>query len=242
MNQSQQEKWVEQFYTCRQIHPTLVDMTPDNLRLPGLPNMMFDLYGDAARNLRFVIVLREPAARFQSGFYQEDGPRYLNETFFDHVKAVMRVAEVSKSTGWTDGIETNYYLDEFFRSMYSLNLKPWLEAFTPKQFMIVPMGAYFKDIASRRDVIHDLHVEFGCTARPELVAEESRVNVISHPSVESDLGQELLDEINKQFFNPDTTDLAQMLADAIPQGLTLEGYHGSATDPVDIESFLRENW
>ena len=50
---------------------TLADMTPANIRLLGLPQLLQGLYGSHGRDLGFVLMLRDPMSRMHSAFYQK---------------------------------------------------------------------------------------------------------------------------------------------------------------------------
>lgn len=245
MTKEEKEIWAQHFHSCtHKQHSTLADMTPVNLRLPGLATMMADLYGESKSSLRFVILLRNPVERLHSGFWHEKwfDPNLRTMDFTSWLKeVVIPKAEAIKTSGSWAGIETNYDMDQFYRSLVSLQLKQWLEVFEPSQFMLIPMSEYFVNETFRVEAFWQLKKKWGITLDETYPLDHGarHDNVRPHPSLEQYANTAVIKKLNSEFFHPDAAQLANLLAKAMPRGLTLSGYVGRPGSVPDIEAFLR---
>mmetsp|Transcript_32032 Transcript_32032/g.91918 ORF Transcript_32032/g.91918 Transcript_32032/m.91918 type:complete len:396 (-) Transcript_32032:52-1239(-) len=241
-------------HTCKSAPPhTLADMSAVNFRLPGAPKMLRTIYGDNSSQLRFVICLRQPLRRLHSGFYQMisfkkpivkghdlDVPRYM--------QLLLEQMPEYRARGWK-GLERNYLFDQFYRSMYSLNLKPWLKHFHPRQFAIVLKKSMSKPDFRRR-TLQQIGESMNMTINPSRFKERKdqkgfyegiRENVrLTKPRLETDLANGTIAKI-QAFFDEDTSLLAELLAEHLGRGLVLGGYTGPAS-AAPIREFLVSNW
>lgn len=233
----------------------MVDATPLNLRLPDLPHLIRSLYGEEERaKLRFIIMLREPVARLQSGFYfgknvmrRFGGPNHTLEYYEESFPAYVNMTErrvpefESDLQAGAERLSRDFPLDQFYRSMYSLNLKPWLEVFAPRQFVIIPSSLYFRDLASRGAVMNQV-AEF-LRLDPALLGAVgmTKKNVGKHPRLEDDITPEKAEWLRREYFTPDTRRLAEMLAPRFKDGLVVAGYDGGPDAPA-IQKYLTDHW
>ena len=94
MTETQKSEWMAAFPVCRRAHRAKTDMTPSNLRLHGLPKLMYNLYGSEHPKLHFVVILREPLARFQSGWYWENtAEERYGASFAEYVRVAMPIVD-----------------------------------------------------------------------------------------------------------------------------------------------------
>lgn len=241
MTEAAIQQFLMHFSPCTHGGPSRADMTPLNLRLPGLPAALAELYKEAGASLKFIVALREPLARLQSGFYHsrrtgnsampvETLSEYL-DMLRDRLPALERNGSLPKS----------YFADQFYRSMYGLNVAPWLGSFDPHQFAVIPMGAYFKSVDARRDAIGNLSKHFSLDLTASNVKEAEAHWTNEHPTLEQDLDQDTMEWWRRTYFRPDLRRLASSLASALPDGMAIIGYTG----PPDVEqimAYLTQNW
>jgi len=242
MTEADEVAWASEF--CNECHwtgvfyPTLADFTPINLRLAGLPNLMANLYHEQKSKLKFVILLRNPLERMQSGYYHFQDQENLAGDFRTWVQHVITRAEKSKAKGWSDGIEREYYMDQFLQSLISFHLKSWLEFFEPSQFQLVPMKEYFTNVSFRRETLSDMKRNWGIKVEPSNIKTLEYKNSRSHPTLLEENVEPLIQELNYKFFGPEHHSLVKLLAETMPKGLTLSGYTGRPDSAQEIGQFL----
>lgn len=216
------------------------DMTPLYLRLPGLPTAMAHVYGEEKANVKFIIGLREPLMRLHSGFYHEvsHNEKYVN--FAEYVHMLREAApDVHKNGSYA--LSHSYKFDQFYRSLYSLNIEPWLDTFNPKQFAIVPMAKYFGNVAERQNGIAQIGRHLGIRLYPKRITEADIKNQGQHPSLQEDLPRKMSEWLQDEYFIPDAKRLASLLAPAMKSGLVIVGYQGPPYS-ADIFKYLTQNW
>ena len=220
----------------------------------------------AARRLIFVVIMREPLQRFQSGFYWTYAPkhfglpphrRYAHNRTMRAELAMLR-AELPPDyahavTRWPRLVRFRP-LDAWARSMYALNWKPWLREFQASQFVALPMRWALEDVGRATQLVGE---RFGVALRRQphilgngargvgISGEGDRLNPQEHPTLAEDSdadpqNREDLRWLASTFFAPDTRELARVFASTIPDGLTLGGARGSSED--DVLRCLNENW
>lgn len=240
MSDSEKETWAKRFEPCGSSPSTaLVDMTPLNFRIPGLPAVMSDLYGEKQLQLRFAVLLREPLSRFQSGWYHMGGSSKFNTTFEEHVDLAVSMAKKMDH----QSIDQDYFLDEFSRSMYSLSMKHWLKAFRPEQFIIIPSSLYFTNATYKASLMRHISYQLGMEVDTTVLQTETlqHTNLGEHPALSEDLSSSRIEILQAQYYDPDTNELCKMLAEAIPKGLRIYGFEGRSTQS-DIKSYLTSSW
>lgn len=222
---------------------TLLDGTPSNVVIPGLPQFMAKLYAPHTNRLAFVLMLREPLSRMQSAFYYE---KQLNEamqkdplysSFATWTESIESKLNEHKENGWKD-IHLDYSVDAAYRGLYSLNMAPWLTTFAPHQFLILPMNYYTGSVNARRNVLKLLADKFRVTVSPEWGPSDlTDDNADSHPSLQQDLSLHMITLLNDKYFGPDLWQLAANLAH-VDKDITIAGYAGPG-DAESIHSHLR---
>merc|ERR1719245_97364 len=80
-------------------------------------------------------------------------------------------------------ISRDHPLDTLYRSMYSLNLRPWLQAFSPQQFTIILSGRYLRNIEARRGDIQTFARNSGVPLDGSQITQLKALNVNKHPPV-----------------------------------------------------------
>jgi len=242
MTDSEKNQWAKQFTPCES-SPTasLVDLTPSNLRIPGLPEVMADLYDYKMYQLTFAIMLREPLSRFQSGWYNLGGKLKFETTFKEHVNSVLSLAENMDH----QSLGQDYFLDQFFRSMYSMDMRNWLALFRPTQFTIIPSSLYFNNVTFKSSVWHHIGSKMSNAVSTKALKTQPHrhMNKGSHPPLSEDLDSSQIATLRAKYYDPANRDLFQILAEAIPKHLTLGGFEGgSKPKPSEVEAFLISSW
>merc|ERR1719359_1036521 len=129
----------------------------------------------------------------------------------------MTRAEASQEKGWSDGIEQEYYMDQFLQSLTSFHLKRWLDVFEPSQFVLVPMKEYFVNVTFRKQVLSHMGRKWNDTLDASLVSELTAEHQGTHPILEKDLDASIINELNSKFIVPETTSLVNLLAESMPR-------------------------
>lgn len=234
----EKDKFASSFnHSCSPIQ--YADMTPLNLRLLGLPKVMADLYGAKAHDLKFIIGLRDPVQRLHSGYYHES--KFDNYASFTEYVDMLRATVPEYKKNHTIGC--NYRVDQFYRSLYSRNIEPWLDQFAPDRFAIIPMSLYFRKAKIRQALLDTVSRHLNISSiHPKRVKVATAVNAHpDYPSLEDDLSADRIEWLRKHYFRPDTKKLAKMLARAVGNGLVIAGYGGPAKSS-HIFNYLWENW
>lgn len=248
-NQALVKSWANEFDNdCSFQGQVLTDMTPVYIRLPGLPSALSHIYGGEAHRVVFAIILREPVGRLHAGHYQTKKHLISDEllaaspngqSFSEYVNYLKKNVPLYEGKGWW-GMEQDYGMDQFYRSMYSLALRSWLDSFPAQQFVVVPMvGHLAGDLKTRQDTMDLIFGKLDMTPTP-LRKLQTTTNPDYHPPLEEDISPADLAWL-KRYYEEDTKQLAKLLAASIPKGLALKGYVGDPT-PESIEDYLVLNW
>lgn len=267
-----QRKWERKFANftecARRWRDTLLaDLSTDNFVHGYRALTLRSFYGmPAAKRLIFVVIMREPLQRFQSGFYWNYGPEFFglpadrghahNRTL--RAELAMLRAELPPSYEDVEWLWPRLVhfrrLDPWVRSMYALNWRPWLAQFRPSQFVALPMRWALADVGRATQLVAErfgvalhrqAHILGNGARRVGISGESDRLNPHAHPTITED-GEadahnlEDMRWLATTFFVPDTRALARMFARAVPDGLTLGGARGSSED--DVLRCLSENW
>merc|ERR1711920_110155 len=133
-----------------------------------------------------------------------------------------------RAANWV-GLATSYRMDQMYRSMYALNLEPWLNSFFAYQFFVVPMNVMrngttaaenLKQIAKKLNM-----VSFPLPKLKNHVDKERAKRMSGWRPLAEDLTNETRDGL-RMYFDADTRKLSEILAPRIRQGLFLVGYKG----------------
>lgn len=238
--EDEKDKFAVSFeHSCSPIQ--YADMTPLNLRLLGLPKVMAHLYGASKHKLTFIIALRDPVERLHSGYHHERA--FDNYASFTEYVDMLRATVPEYKKNHTIGC--NYRVDQLYRSLYSLNIGPWLDEFAPDRFAIIPMSMYFPEVKIRQALLatvsRHLNISSIHPERVEIASHENAADQPDYPSLEHDLSADRIEWLRKHYFRPDTEQLAKMLAPAVGNGLVIAGYGGPANSSR-ILNYLWENW
>lgn len=236
-------KWLSFFGHCKEYGATLGDMTPINVRLPGLPAVLKQWYV-GVHLPALVVTLREPIMRMQSGYYHDQGfhfgPSFAS--FNDYLHLVLKEGERKLAEGGSDSLSRDYDLDQFYRSMYSRNLEPWFAMFPAGRFAIIAMRRYFESLHQRQNILEEIYGHFHIAAsNPRTHIQDTHYHHTEHPAPQDEIAEEVFDRLNDKFFFPDARNLSAMLSKGMKKGLLLAGYDGSASD-IGILAFLHSNW
>merc|ERR1711985_161110 len=79
-------------------------------------------------------------------------------------------------------LHRGYLADQFYRSMYGMNLQEWLKTFHPRQFCILVMEPYFEGREARVEVLRQMEDHFAMGLNPDelLHRGETHANSASH--------------------------------------------------------------
>jgi hypothetical protein len=232
----------------------LADMSTDSFRWSAHAALLSNMYSVTdAKRLILVVIMREPLSRFKSGFYWEFNPKFFgkersvlhahNHTLQKELHMLRRLLPPDFATARAVAhvLADDWRFDRWYRSMYSLNWRPWLDHFDPAQFVALPMRWALKNLSRSVGLVAS---RFGVPLRPQ---SHIRSGARDASDVLNKNSYALEDAFDKQmlwivetFFAPDTIELSRMFARAIPRGLTLGGT--SASKEVSIKTHLEEHW
>lgn len=245
------------FGECAQWESTLLaDMSTDTFRSSAHAALLFHMYSVTdAKRLIFVVIMREPLSRFKSGFYWEFNPKFFglprgvrhahNRTLPAELHMLRNTLPPDFKTARTVAhvLADDWRLDHWYRSMYSLNWRPWLDRFDPAQFVALPMRWALEDLGRAVGLVAS---RFGVPLWPQQhirgLGGRSNASDVLNQNVYTpdDDFREIMFWLVDAFFAPDTVELSRMFARAIPKGLTLGGT--SASEAIAIETHLEMNW
>merc|ERR1719379_3154250 len=115
-------------------------------------NRLADFYGEKAKDLKFIIIVRDPVLRMESEFHHgeemvgneqtEGGARKIQKEskFEEYVKRNLK--EDGAAMKWKAGNQTEDPPQYFKGSSYAFLIKPWLKRFNGNQFTVVTMRQY----------------------------------------------------------------------------------------------------
>lgn len=149
--QKGKQSWLSHYPPCPSYRAVASDMTPMMQFLP-VPARILQWYGQDAKHLTFVVLLRSPLHRMQSAFHHrqkvEAAPktdlqnRTLGMSFEQYVAHVLADPDYCPKrhiTGAPDEV------DAFCDSLYVTQLTEWFARFSGSQFIVVP----FKYVVAR---------------------------------------------------------------------------------------------
>jgi len=94
-----------------------------------------DFYGEKAKELKFIVIVRDPTERMESSYWHFNAG--VENNFDNYVaKTIEKAKTWAKEDG--DAPEPNFY----YPNMYIKHLKPWLEEFSPEQFAFMTLSQY----------------------------------------------------------------------------------------------------
>jgi hypothetical protein len=244
-------------YNCEE-PGSVCDATPENMRLVDLHHVLHGLYHGYSSRLSFVMLLREPLSRMHSDYYYHKNhggdPPMNAQTFskfvemlserlpkdYDVVKNMTNHGELS--VGSPD-------VDFWYTSMYGLQLKPWLDQqshFKPEQFVILPMrwGMEHTDEAFELLATKYPRLSLNTSGIPEKAPHMNDKFASQNPTLDEDLSFETRTTFRRNFFNEDTSALADLLFKGMVHGLSLGGYTGDHRHMSSrlVEDHLKNWW
>ena len=142
---------------------------------------------------------------------------------------------------WT-AISLDYRLDDFYRSVYSHSLRPWLDHFQPSQFLVVPMKRVFKSTANRIELLEKIRDQFDAQLDASPIQSgcaELKNKHRDHPALEQDLPASLK-AFNTLYFQRDVRKLSVLLSRG--DGVPILGYSGDSGSSEGVLKYLTSSW
>lgn len=263
------ERKLVNFTQCAQRWRTtlLADMSTDYFPRAEYALALSRFYHTSvAQRLIFVVIMREPLQRFQSGFYWKFSPQHFGlppsrKHAHNHtLRAELALLRAALPPNYTSVVPLwprlarSKMLDRWVRSMYALNWGPWLEQFHASQFVALPMRWALEDVGRATQLVaqrfgvalhRQAHILGNGSRRVGIAGEGDWLNPRAHPTIEEDSDADAQTRAGLQWlatthFAPDTRALARTLARAMRHGLVLGGAQGSREN--DVLRCLNENW
>eukprot|EP00930_Biecheleria_cincta_P035122 TRINITY_DN24189_c0_g2_i1.p1 TRINITY_DN24189_c0_g2~~TRINITY_DN24189_c0_g2_i1.p1 ORF type:complete len:404 (+),score=69.33 TRINITY_DN24189_c0_g2_i1:81-1292(+) len=203
----------------------------------NLPSVLQNFYQQQnyISELVFVVMIREPLARFQSHWYygQEWTRKYedIPKGEFDQ--------ELSRQI--QQAANEKVYNFRLWASMYGAQLQTWLHRFSASQFMFIPTQSYSASTEDRLTVLNELSARLNTPFQLQRSAPAKRSNPSQHPKLSEDVTPGNAAMFNR-FMEKDHQLLLELLAQASLKGAYLGGYTGRPGSTGDIDSWLRAKW
>lgn len=230
----------QSFPACRtDMRLVATDESPRYLVDPDVPNVIANWYGpELQQRLKFVIILREPVARFHSDFYHATASDWCADYGKKNFSTLVR--KIVLEDGWWQHLigGNKNCSDRLEASLYKGQLTRWFSIFNPEQFMIVPFhlavgpsGANL--IRKMWDILNVVH------GQPW---PNSQLNQHYHPPLANDISMDLLDQFRSLLFAENgPLPLSSFFIDH--PGAHLYGLpRASMMDRTAIFDWLSENW
>mmetsp|Transcript_36120 Transcript_36120/g.78814 ORF Transcript_36120/g.78814 Transcript_36120/m.78814 type:complete len:362 (-) Transcript_36120:75-1160(-) len=215
---------------------------PDNLRFVPLPEgsaggfaqpthadlplTLQYFYGEELYpKLTFMVMMRDPLERLQSGWYFSRRYQLDPEDTFAFDRHLREVLQTAKHNG--------RYSIRLWQSMYGSQLKSWLERFEARQFVFAPMMIAVNNVTS---TLSSLSKQLGIPLNETHTHLDE--NSVSHPSVSEDCSPGTIAMFD-HFMEDDHRLLLEELAKASLEGASLVGYTGSLGNRSEIGAWLR---
>lgn len=222
-----------------------VDCSPQYLYTPGTTQRILDWYGQSSSRLTFLVQLRDPVKRFQSSFqfWRRTNANAKIAQFADCARRALEdsATRPPPSHAWMENCDMNLN-----RTMYAEQLARYLEAFSPRQLIVVPMSY---TVAPGQGDLPDVpefvwrRLGVDLPGSPRAVLHETRND---HAAIEDDLGPALLSSLRALLDGLTGAGvLAGMLAapqEGAAVGPTLYGYDGPPSDREAIAAWLAARW
>jgi len=201
---------------------------PGSTGLLRIPQTLKDMYGPVlSSQVTFITLLRNPLERMQSHWYID---RHLPEpaTFDDAIKDVMT------------GLEHNppLYNEFVWASLYSWGFRHWLQEFPARQFVVILSKDYFKQKMQACQYL-SARLEFNLACQQQQA--DTHLNSAEHPGVDQDLSPDTRNKV-RDLIQTEKQQLAEVLADAMPDGIFLLDYQGKFATPAGVEAWLENGW
>lgn len=229
---------------CRtDVRMVATDETPRYLLDRHVPATIAKWYGPFQIRIRFVAILREPVARFQSDFYHAKVQNWCNHFNKTGTKFVEVVDNIMTNNHWYKYTGGNHDCsDRLEASLYPQAFMRWFATFKPSQFMIVPFlhlvdpGHNGRSSKSVVETVLDLlkmpHGE---------VRKGTHFNAHEHPSLIDDLGETKLQEFRSLINIAHGPEQLAIVLVHNP-GALLFDYNGKSDDMKAIHDWLVSNW
>lgn len=232
----------ESFPKCRHdVRMVATDESPRYMLDRNVPATIANWYGTLQLRLKFIILLRDPVARFQSDYYQAKKADWCVDYRYYSFKEIVK--SILNSNTW------NHYTGGFFgcsdrleASLYPDAVRRWFTVFPSKQFAIVPFlflvdsGTHGR---SNKSVVQSVWYSLG--VEPGANVDIFHYNSYPHPTLETDLGVNVTKTFRDllwKYYGP------QHLATVFVQhpGARLFGYRGGLNDVNAMTRWLENNW
>lgn len=217
--------YLSRYPKCNQFsqrHVVTWDCTPNYLRSLEAPWRLKSYYIGRSHVLQFVVLLREPAARFQSAFHHFRA----EHNFSQYVSAVLRNGTIR-----ADVFSTG--------SNYAPQIWRWFQVFDSSHFLVVPLKLFTSPPQGMKTpitrVLDLLHIQAKNFSDPV------SVNTHPHATLIDELGKARLARFQSLLSEKggSAAAVAKVLAHSRAE---LHGYHETRGDATAIAAWLSLNW
>jgi hypothetical protein len=229
---------------------TIADFTPGYASILELPRFLAELYGQSARRLSLVFMLREPISRMRSQVYFEAygpwnatygiGMGYHEGTitnFSSYVTMLQQTFPAADHAALAANFSTIFVeqgdiFDPMMRSAYGLWMAPYFSAFDASQFVVLPMMWAMNHTRSAVELLaaHFPHLTIDPTLAPETGSTDNKNHQADAEDEEAPLSPSKTAWLESRFWAPDLLLLSNLLATAACHGAAIGGLNAPSAD------------
>lgn len=246
--QEGKQAWLSRYPPCPSHRAVASDMSP-MLHVHAVPARILEWYGQDAKRLTFVVLLRSPLHRMQSAFHHRQtveragglSNRSLAISFEQYVASALADPSYCQKRELTD--PTAEDVDAFCDSLYVPQLTEWFTRFSASQFVVVP----FKYVVARTNetsVAQALFTRLGIPGK-KVPLIPGRLGIVGEYSpMAEELSDDSITKLQKLVWDLAGADKVAKLL--VQHGANLYNFVGETTGPQTDEEavtdWLSANW
>lgn len=244
--QEGKQVWLSRYPPCPSDRAVASDMTP-MLHIHAVPGRIHQWYGQDAKRLTFVMLLRSPLHRMQSAFHHrqtvERGngleKRTLAMSFEEYVASALADPNYCQKRELAD--PTNEDVDAFCDSLYVPQLTEWFTHFSGSQFVVVPFKYVVARTNEETSVAEALFTRLGIPGK-RMPLRAGHMGVVGKYSpMEEELSDDSLTQLEKLVSDRTGADKVAKLL--VQHGANLYNFVGQTTgNEKAVADWLQANW
>jgi hypothetical protein len=240
-------------FTCQPDNPTLYDMTPNYMSIPGMPRRVSEIYAGDAHGLCITAIIREPMAQMQSHMFYGPMNRDMTPARANNWARSEYDTLREHNMSTYDAMIANYesvpsQMARF--ALFGYQMKQWLTYFNPDRMILMPMMWAMENQVEAAELINaqcpHLRLNASGVADMDNTQKHSLNSATENKQPQSGLVFDM-DVIRdyRQIYDEDLRALSQVLSDHTHKlsgvaigGLRPKLHHG----PAEIMAHVKRHW